>query len=283
MFAVLTARSQDASMWVTGSVQVDSLKSEILGVTRHFSVYIPKTLKLAPDTKLPVLYLLHGINDTHRGWPARGHLADVANQLIASGEMKDMIVVVPDAGSIWNGYFNMNGWSYEDFFFKELIPFVEKKYNCISDKNSRAIAGLSMGGGGSVVFAQRHPEMFCACYSLSGLLDSQEGPIGTWMLRPGDKDLEMKLTELGRTAAALSPVKYLKNANEETAESLRGVKWFVDCGDDDFLLDCNYTFTKEMKAHGIPCEFRVRDGGHTWEYWHSGLYNALQFVSRCFK
>ncbi|MDR2408474.1 MAG: esterase family protein, partial [Bacteroidales bacterium] len=62
-------------------------------------------------------------------------------------------------------------------------------------------------------------------------------------------------------------------------EKLKTVAWFVDCGDDDFLLDRNIEFTQAMRKAGIPCEFRVRDGGHTWEYWHSALYSCLQFVT----
>jgi S-formylglutathione hydrolase FrmB len=58
--------------------------------------------------------------------------------------------------------------------------------------------------------------------------------------------------------------------------------WFVDCGDDDFLLDRNIEFTQAMRKAGIPCQFRVRDGGHTFEYWHSALYICLPFVSRNF-
>ncbi|MDL2265830.1 esterase family protein, partial [Parabacteroides sp. OttesenSCG-928-G21] len=65
-------------------------------------------------------------------------------------------------------------------------------------------------------------------------------------------------------------------------EELRSVVWYVDCGDDDFLLDRNIEFLQAMKAAQIPLQFRVRDGGHTWEYWHSALYTCLPFASRNF-
>ena len=60
------------------------------------------------------------------------------------------------------------------------------------------------------------------------------------------------------------------------------VQWFVDCGDDDFLLDRNIEFFQAMRNAGIPLQFRVRDGGHTNEYWHTALFTCLPFVSRCF-
>ena len=80
----------------------------------------------------------------------------------------------------------------------------------------------------------------------------------------------------------LSCVEYVQQADEARKEALRTVAWYVDCGDDDFLLDCNLDFIKALRAARIPYSLRVRDGGHTWEYWHSALYNALPFFSRTF-
>ncbi|MDE7155166.1 MAG: esterase family protein, partial [Muribaculaceae bacterium] len=61
------------------------------------------------------------------------------------------------------------------------------------------------------------------------------------------------------------------------------VNWFVDCGDDDFLLDVNIDYIRAMKAVKIPVEFRVREGDHSHEYWHTALYYAIPFASRYFK
>ncbi len=60
------------------------------------------------------------------------------------------------------------------------------------------------------------------------------------------------------------------------------MRWFIDCGDDDFLLDVNLELNRAMRRAGIPHEFRMRDGGHTWEYWHSALYTCLGWMSRNF-
>ena len=90
------------------------------------------------------------------------------------------------------------------------------------------------------------------------------------------------MTLLFDAANRLSCVDYVKNADEKCKKELRTVAWFVDCGDDDFLFDCNLDFYQAMRKAHITCQLRVRDGGHTWEYWHSALYTALPFVSRQF-
>jgi S-formylglutathione hydrolase FrmB len=203
------------------------------------------------------------------------------DQLKASGEVCDMIVIMPNAGGniydeVWNGYFDMDGWAYERFFYEEFLPTVEKQYRIKGDKANRAIAGLSMGGGGSTSYAQRHADMFCACYAMSALMHL---PAPAEAAPKNDKD---KMWHLTYTANKYSCVEYVKNADEATKQALRTVAWYVDCGDDDFLFDCNMDFIAAMRKAGVPYQLRVRDGAHTWEYWHSALYEALPFVSRVF-
>ena len=170
----------------------------------------------------------------------------------------------------------MPGWAYEDFFYKEFLPYIEKTYRVKSDKQHRAIAGLSMGGGGTTSYAQRHSEMYCAAYAISALMDIPE--VGAIPSQSPDD----KMAILNKSVQEHSCIKYVQNADEATKDKIRSVKWFVDCGDDDFLLDRNIEFFHAMRQAQIPVEFRVRDGGHVNEYWHSALYNCLPFVSRCF-
>ena len=254
-----------------GVVQEKSMTSEVLGVERNYSVYLPKSYESETDREYPILYLLHGVFDTNKGWQERGHLQDVANRLINSNEVVEMIVVLPDAGTEWNGYFDMDGWSYETFFFEEFLPYIESTYRIKGRKENRAIAGLSMGGGGTLVYAQKHPEMFSSAYALSALTTLGEGE--------GLNQQDPKFAELNRTVRENSAVQFVADADEDTKEKLKSVRWYVDCGDDDFLFEANIAFVQEMKKAQIPLQFRVRDGGHDWEYWHSGLYEVLRFVS----
>ena len=281
-----TTSAQDSDQirqWMRNMSRVEekTIHSEILNADRNYTVYLPAGYANNTDKQYPVLYLLHGMNGTNKDWAGRGHLQDVMDQLRAAGEVCDMIVISPNAGGnigegVWNGYFDMEGWAYERFFFEEFLPAVEKEYRIKGDKASRAIAGLSMGGGGSTSYAQRHADMFCACYAMSALmhLDAPQAQAPR-----DDKD---KMWHLTKSVNKLSCVDYVANADDKTKEALRSVAWYVDCGDDDFLFECNMNLVLAMRKAGVPYQLRVRDGGHTWEYWHSALYNALPFVSRIF-
>jgi enterochelin esterase-like enzyme len=274
LFIVAATFAQGTQMPAQGLVKIDSLKSEVLKVYRQYSVYLPKSYATSPGKKYPVLYLLHGVYDNNTGWVQRGHLQDVANKLIDADEAVEMVIIVPDAGRIWNGYFNMDGWPYETFFFTEFLPYIEKTYRIMGDKQHRAISGLSMGGGACTVYAQRHPEMFSSVYAMSALMTLPE--VGA--IQSNDP----KFQALNKTVVANNSLKFVANADDATKEKLRSVRWFVDCGDDDFIFDIDVAFYQEMRNAKIPCQFRVRDGAHTWEYWHSALYTALPFVSTGF-
>uniref|UniRef100_S0DEE8 Carbohydrate esterase family 1 protein n=1 Tax=termite gut metagenome TaxID=433724 RepID=S0DEE8_9ZZZZ len=267
-----------------GRVEKHTMESKVLGVERDYSVYLPKSFDTDKDKKYPILYLLHGMLDTHNGWPDRGHVGDVANQLTDSGEMVEMIIVTPDAGGniwegAWNGYFDMPGWKYETFFFTEFMPYIEARYRVIGDKEHRAVAGLSMGGGGATSYGQQHWDKFSSVYAMSALMDINEAN-GVPAREPENPDDKMAL--LTRSVKEHSCIGYVEDADDNRVEQLRSVKWFIDCGDDDFLLDVNIDLTRAMRGKAIPFEFRIRDGGHTFEYWHSALYICLPYVSRNF-
>ena len=264
-----------------GKVVTDSMQSVTLGSEVKFNVYLPDGFDQS-GKKYPVVYLLHGLSDDYQAWVQRGNMQTVLDELIGTGEACEMIVVMPNAGgpdirNTWNGYFNMPGWNYEDFFFKEFLPFVEAKYRVIGDKGHRAVMGLSMGGGGSTVYAQRHPDLFSSCYAMSAWLDNKGGEVGG----SGNtkKDCFYYVCEAVRNHSALD---FLDKADAETLARLRTVAWFVDCGDDDFLFDVNVAFHQKMRDHKVKSELRVRNGVHNWEYWHLALRWAFPFATRNF-
>ena len=265
-------------------VVTDSIYSKVLKAHRAYTIYLPKSYEVNPEKKYPILYLLHGVMGTNEGWFRDQRAGEVLDQLIASGEACDMIVVSPNAGGniyagAWNGYFNMPGWAYEDFFYQEFLPYIESKYRVIGDKQHRAIAGLSMGGGGTTSYAQRHSELYCAAYAMSALMNIPE--FGA-MPSKEPANPEDKMEILNKSVREHSCIDYVLQADDARKEQLRSVQWYVDCGDDDFLLDRNIEFVQAMHRAQIPLQFRVRDGGHTNEYWHTALFTCLPFVSRCF-
>ncbi len=262
-------------------IVTDTVFSKVLNDDRAYTVYLPPSFEQDAGRTYPVLYLLHGMSQTNSDWAWRGHLQEVADRLIASGEAEEMVIITPNAGgdiykNIWNGYFDMPGWSYETFFYDEFLPYVEKKYRVKGDKRHRAVAGLSMGGGGATAYGLRHSDKFSAVYAMSALMSIPEQGAARFD-NPDDK-----LAILTRSVIEHSCIDFVLQADEQVKAGLRTVAWFVDCGDDDFLLDRNIEFFQAMRNAGIPCQFRVRDGGHDWEYWHSALYQCLSFVSNVF-
>ena len=269
---------------ISGAAQskviTDSLQSQVLQCHQKYNVYLPDGYD--PALVYPVVYLLHGLYGCYSDWVERADIKAVADLLTASGEICEMVIIMPNAGDsdvhhYQNGYFNVQGWSYEDFFFQEFMPEVERKYNCGGKKELRSIMGLSMGGGGSVVYCQRHPELFSSCYAMSPWLDNKHRDArGTDI--PGSK-----LTITDNSVHKYSALDFMDRADDATVDRLKTVKWFLDCGDDDSLMPQSVNLHLIMRAAGIPCELRVRDGAHTWEYWHTALYTALPFASRSFR
>lgn len=264
----------------SGFIITDSIRSNILDTTLKYNVFVPGDFGKS-DKLYPVVYLLHGLTDDFTAWRERGLMRIVANKLLRGDEICGMIIVMPTAGceeihKHWNGYFNMPGWQYEEHFFKELIPEVERKYHCIGDRQHRAVMGLSMGGGGSVAYAQHHPECFSCCFAMSPWLENKAGQVGK---AAGRDDRFVLLSDAVNENSAID---FLDRADEAKVEELRGVKWFIDCGDDDYLLELTFRMYLKMREKNIKCELRVRDGQHDWEYWHVSLETALKFASRNF-
>jgi enterochelin esterase-like enzyme len=300
---------------ISGNTKIEGnfIHSEVLNADRTYSVFLPKSYATDSTRSYPVLYMLHGITDTDRGWFENMHFKDIYDLLVDAGEIDEMIVVMANAGGDiikdWNGYFDLPEWKYETFYFTEFMPFIEKEYRIIGDRQHRAIAGISMGGGGATSYAQRHSDIFGSVYAMSALMnipENMDGNAGDNSSRGNasgqQQDTSATQDEAGKKVSRLdmmnqyskmiklmasvkenSCIKYVEKANDTQKQQLRSVNWFVDCGDDDSLLDRNIEFVQAMKKAQIPCQFRVGDGGHVWEYWHLSLFNCLKFVSRNFE
>src|SRR4030095_16678460 len=124
-----------------------SVKSKILNMDRKFAIYLPPDYETS-QRNYPVLYLLHGGGDDQTGWVQFGEVQNIADRAILQGIATPMIIVMPDGNPGRRGVSNdaSNTGRYEDFFFQELMPFIEKTYHIKAEKHYRAVAGLSMGG-----------------------------------------------------------------------------------------------------------------------------------------
>ena len=155
------------------------------------------------------------------------------------------------------------------------MPFIEKRYRIKSEKRYRAIAGLSMGGGGTYYYALHRPDLFrTACpLSASARPINKEGA-KSYMKRRGMTDASEKQVEDWLKKYNIHEI--IKNIPEDKKKSVR---WYIDCGDDDFLYEGNSLVHIAMRKNNIPHEFRIRDGQHDWTYWRHSLYDVLNFIS----
>lgn len=264
------------SLYAKSKVETVSIHSKILGCEKFYNVYLPDDYATS-GKNYPVLYLLHGLYGTHETWPKILDMQVIADDAIESGMCHPMIIVMPDAGGEnkrhagrHTGYHNQEGWAYEDFFFQELIPHAEKKYRILGDKSHRAIAGLSMGGHGTMMYATDHPEMFNSACPMSARL--------TGSIPPDANHDQAYVDDMVNNDF----VKNFPSYSQEKLEAMKTVRWLFDCGDDDKLLDGTLQLYMMMREQGFNAELRVRNGGHHHHYWRTSLPITMTFVSMGF-
>lgn len=264
-----------------GSAVYDAktLKSEILKGDRKYAIYLPEGYDTS-ERSYPVLYLLHpagprGTVPNQQAWIYYGGLKRYLDEAIAAGEIAPMIVVTPDANNTTRtSYYNdADGqFRFEDFFFEEFIPYIEKNYRVRAEKGSRAIAGASAGGAGAICFAFRHPEMFAACCGLSAAVREYGDNIR-------NRFPQVKETELKKWYERYDVSNLAKSLPEKDKNPIR---LYIDCGDDDALSTNNASFHALLKEIGYAHEFRIDNGAHDWTYWRKITPRFMRYVSDTF-
>lgn len=152
-----------------GQVRSIDYWSEINGMERHINVYIPAEYETKPSKKYPVLYLVHGWGEDENGWSVQGHMANIMDGLIASGKAVPMIVVMPSGDIKTNSDIREASGDISDIYIKNLIPFIDQTFRTKTDKQNRAMAGLSRGGFQTCQTVSRNMEMFGWMGTFSGL------------------------------------------------------------------------------------------------------------------
>jgi enterochelin esterase-like enzyme len=256
-----------------------SMHSTILNMDRKYAIYLPPDYA-SSERSYPVLYLLHGGGDDQTGWVQFGEVLNIADKTINSGSATPMVIVMPDANTGKRGYVNdvKGEWRYEDFFFEEFMPFVEKTYRIKTEKQYRAIAGLSMGGEGTFIYALHHPELFSSACPLSAATGPRSiDDLKNYRLWQGVEGISDAQKEAYfKKYSVLNLIENIKD------DQKKAVRWYIDCGDDDFLYEGNSLAHIALRKKEIPHEFRIRDGGHTWTYWRASLPTVLEFISMAF-
>lgn len=233
-----------------GAVASVLYQSASLGGVRRMHVYTPPGYSNSRD-RYPVLYLLHGAGDVDESWSTVGRAGVILDNLIADGKAKPMLVVMP-AGHV-NGAGAAAGAPpaagppadpFLDDFVADLMPYVEKNYRVLTDREHRAIAGLSMGGGQTLNIAMPHLDRFAYVGIFSSGIPANVA----------DAWEREHLAELDNGAAK------------------RGLKllWF-GTGKQDFMMDTTRSSVALMKKHGFAPVFVESEGGHTWLNWRDYL------------
>ena len=262
-----------------------TMASAILGEDVRYTIYLPSDYETS-ERYYPIVYLLHGYTDDDTGWLQFGEANRIADKAIATGDIPPMIIVMPDGKVSWyiNDYQNKVRW--EDMFLDEFMPYIEAQYRVRKKKEFRGIAGLSMGGYGSLVLAMRNPDLFAAVAAFSSGIFTDEQREETpqndfdtfWGPLYGGTGLQgsARHTDHWRQHSVLDLIK------DAPADTLKKLRYYIDCGDDDFLAIGNATLHILMTEKEIPHEYRVRDGAHTWSYWRTGLPTGLKFIGESF-
>lgn len=274
------------------------LQSSILNREMPYSVYFPPGYEES-NRPYPVLYLLHGMTGKYSDWVTDGEVRRIADEAINSGEAPEMIIIMPDGlfdAFYINNYDKSIRW--EDFFYEEFIPHIESEYRVIANRNFRSIAGLSMGGYGALYHGVKHKDKFSSVYAMSAAVLEREP------LKKGEELNEFDKSFALKTWGPINNEGYPENYKEHSVQEMFKAmepykaptfgfmqgpgqtplpKIYIDCGDDDFLLQQNTNLVYIMKSKGYPFEFRVRDGGHTIEYWRTALEIALRFIGDDFR
>lgn len=242
-----------------------TVDSEILDETMHYSIYLPHGYHMHKNNRkdYPVLYLLHGATGNHTVYPRRIGIKALADKAIRDGDCGEMVIVMPrSCGGV---YVNLRTgvYSYEDYFFRELIPHIEKTFRVRPGNGARAIAGHSMGGHGALFYALKYPDRFVSCCAVGASFEFKEDD---------ETDYGPSSNDLGRL---------LRRAAQNDRASK--VRFMIDCGKDDSLCEVNGRFHRKMTDLGIDDEFHVGEGGHTWEYWRKAMPNVLRFTGKSFR
>jgi len=235
-----------------GKIDTISYSSKTVGTSRKALIYTPPGY--SKKKKYPVLYLLHGIGGDEKEWLNGGHPEVILDNLYADSKIAPMIVVMPNGramkddravGNIFDSAKVQAFATFEKDLLNDLIPYIEKNYPVIKDRESRAIAGLSMGGGQSLNFGLGNLDKFAW--------------IGGFSSAPNTK-----------TPEQLVP-------NPEEARKKLKLLW-ISCGASDNLIMFSKRTHDYLKKNNVPHIYLIEPGVHDFKVWKDGLYMFSQLI-----
>jgi S-formylglutathione hydrolase FrmB len=259
-----------------------SVPSKILNRSVPYCVLLPPTYDEQKSSRYPILYLLHGLGDNDQFLIHSGGM-NLIQDLWEQHQLGEFLIVTPAAGTSF--YINSQDGKrrYEDFFLQEFMPAIEKRYRTQPGRNSRGIAGISMGGYGALHIAFRHPQLFAAVAAHSAALIENLPKISTQNSRQFPQ-----LRVLGDAFGSPFDAAFWNQNDPVTiarAANLSGLKIYFDCGsEDDYGFESGATaLDKLLTSRHISHEFHLYPGAHDWTYFASHLPASLEFESHAFE
>ncbi|MEC4681055.1 MAG: alpha/beta hydrolase family protein [Nitrospirota bacterium] len=246
-------------------------------------IYLPPSYA-DENTRYPVVYYLHGFTNTETVWTTNG-LDNLMDHLIEQGEVQEMIIVMPNANNRFNGSWYANSsvaGNYEDYMTQDLVEFVDRKYRTLPHRQSRAIAGVSMGGHGAMKLAIKHPEIYSTVVSQSGVLS-----LNRWKGVPADINPAFPAMAIAFSPNPNQPLGYdypidetgnvreeiwqrwlehdpvtLVETHRENLKQLSGI--YLDHGRSDGVvgIDQARDFDSALTKAGITHVYEEYEGGH---------------------
>ncbi len=241
-------------------------------------VYVPDSYHLDEDRRYPVVYLLHGLHGDETSWTVKGNAEATLDALIASRELSESIVVMPNDGGYGHGTFYVNWYDgtgrFEDYILQDLIPTIDHEFRTIADRSKRAVCGLSMGGYGAFALALRNPDVFSAAASISGAL------VSVSLMTPQDLRSDTTPRIMGPMYGPYAKELDLHVlAGRRVKDEARPALHF-NCGRSDFLFPANQAFKALLDQLGYPHEYMEFEGDHQWSYFSEHLTDALRFIEK---
>ena len=255
------AAARDVAFLQTDTVEVPAQK---MNRSIKVAVVVPHQYRIYPDTKYPVVYLLHGAWGCYRDWPHKANLDSLADTY-------STIIVCPDGQDSW--YLDSPidpSFQFETFISDELVNYIDTHYRTYPRREMRAITGLSMGGHGALWNAFRHPDVFASCGSMSGGVDISKFP-GRWHIadRLGDYDNNQQRW-IDHSVISLVP----------TLEP--GQNIIIDIGYDDLFFEVNNNLHEALLQQGVEHDYTVRHGDHNWQFWVNSIDYHMMFFHKIF-
>ena len=263
--------SQAGETKLSSSAKDFKLNSKLMAREMPYRVILPTNYKASDQkTVYSTIYLLHGLTGHFDNWADKTNLKEYAAKY-------NYIIVMPEGNNGWySDSQSVSNDKYEGYIIQELIPEIDKNFRTVADRNDRAIAGLSMGGYGSIKFGLKYPQMFALVGSFSGALGA-----ASWAEKEVGTKGAIAESLLGVFGAADSEArrqndifKFVKETSADKKSVLPFV--YISCGTEDFLFSNNRTFVDLLIEKKIPHEYREHPGGHDWKFWDAQIKEFLE-------